>query len=136
MNPLSVFESKYATEDRFSDLRVGWTVRVHQKIREGEKAKSQVFEGIIISRKHGNGLSATITVRKTTGGYGVEKILPLRLPTIEKIEVIKRSKTVRAKLYYLRDKTSREIRRKTKQEAFKAKTAPKVAEEVEAAPTE
>ena len=126
---------------KYAELKPGQTIRVHQIIKEkntkGEdKERVQVFEGIIISRKHGNGLSATITVRKTTGGYGVEKILPLRLPTIEKIEVIKRSKTVRAKLYYLRDKTSREIRRKTKQEAFKAKTAPKVAEEVEAAPTE
>ncbi len=115
MDILTTFIGKHAPENRFPDLRVGSTVRVHQKIKEGEKAKSQMFEGIIIARKHGSEPGATITVRKVTGGIGVEKTIPLRLPTIEKIEVLKQPKVRRAKLYYLRGKSAREIRRKTKQ---------------------
>jgi large subunit ribosomal protein L19 len=108
---------------RFGDLKVGMTVRVLQKLKEGEKGKSQTFEGIIIARKHGNEAGATITVRRTAGGYGVEKVYPLRLPTIEKIEVVKAGRTRRAKMYYLRDKTAKEIRRKTRAEATAQKKA-------------
>ncbi|MEK7125014.1 MAG: 50S ribosomal protein L19 [Patescibacteria group bacterium] len=108
------FITKHTGENRFPDLRVGWTVKIYQKISEGEKAKSQMFEGVIIARQHGDEPGATITVRKVTGGIGVEKILPLRLPSIEKIEVVKRPRVRRAKLYYLREKSSKEIRRKTK----------------------
>jgi large subunit ribosomal protein L19 len=125
MNHLAIFEAKHAPESRFADLKVGWTVKIHQKIKEGTKSKNQVFEGIIIARKHGNSASSTITVRRVAGGFGVEKTIPLRLPTIEKIEVIKRSKVRRAKLYYLRDKTAKEIRRKTKAEMVKAASSPK-----------
>ncbi len=116
MDTVALFTTKHAPENRFSNLRVGWTVRVRQKVREGEKAKSQVFEGIIIARKHGNEAGGTITVRRVIGGYGVEKVLPLRSPTIENIEVIKQSRVRRAKLYYLREKSTKEIRKKTKQE--------------------
>ena len=116
MNTIVLFTQKHLPENRFSDLRVGWTVKVHQKVREGEKAKSQVFEGIIISAKHGGQAGATITVRKMSGGIGIEKVIPLRLPTIEKIEVVKKSRVRRAKLYYLREKSAKEIRKKTKQE--------------------
>ena len=119
MDKLSLFKSTAAAENKFGDLRVGWTIKVHQKLKEGDKAKSQVFEGIIVANKHGNGPGATITVRKVTGGIGVEKILPLRLPSIEKIEIIKKSRVRRAKLYYLREKSSKEIRKKTKQELAK-----------------
>jgi large subunit ribosomal protein L19 len=115
-NALHNFITKHVPENRFGDLRVGWTVRIYQKIKEGEKAKSQMFEGVIIARQHGDEPGATITVRKMTGGTGVEKILPLRLPSIEKIEVVKRPRVRRAKLYYLRDKSAKEIRRKTKHE--------------------
>ncbi len=122
MHTLSAFNAKHAATDRFNDLRVGWTVKIHQKVREGEKAKSQIFEGIIIARKHGNEPGATITVRKISGGIGVEKTLPLRLPSIEKIEVVRKSMVSRAKLYYLREKTAKEIRKKTRIEAAQTKT--------------
>lgn len=104
------------------DVRVGNTVRIHQKIKEVAKGKSsskekgggklQVFEGIIIAKKHGKGISATITVRKIISGIGVEKIFPIHSPTIEKIEIIKRSKVRRAKLYYLRTAKGRKARLK------------------------
>ena len=84
------------------DVRPGDTVRVHQKIKEGDKERIQVFEGIIIARKHGKEAGATITVRKIISGIGVERIFPIHSPTIEKIEILKRGKVRRAKLYYLR----------------------------------
>ncbi|MEK7582502.1 MAG: 50S ribosomal protein L19 [Patescibacteria group bacterium] len=116
MNKLSIFKAAFASEKKFEDLRVGWTVKIHQKLKEKEKAKSQTFEGMIIAKKHGGEAGGTITVRKMSGGIGVEKILPLNLPSIEKIEVLKRPRVSRAKLYYLREKSSKEIRKKTKQE--------------------
>ncbi len=116
------FIDAQGSQSRFTDLKVGMTVRVHQKLKEGEKGKSQVFEGLIIARKHGTEAGATITVRRSVGGYGVEKVYPLRLPSIEQIEVIKTGRTRRAKMYYLRDKTAKEIRKKTRAEAIKAET--------------
>lgn len=121
MNTVSTFAAKHNPENRFPDLRPGWTVRVHQKIdrgttKKGKGGKSQIFEGIIVSRKHGNEAGATITVRRSIGNYGVEKTYPLLLPSIEKIEIVKRSKVRRAKLYFLREKSAREIRRKTRTE--------------------
>lgn len=115
MSKLNAF-NQAQKNDAYTDLRSGWTVKVHQKIKEGDKSRVQAFEGIIVSRKHGNEPGGTITVRKVSGGYGVEKTFPLRLPTITKIEVLKRSGTRRSKLYYLRDKTSRQIRKKMKTE--------------------
>jgi len=94
---------------------VGWAVKIYQKIKEGDKTRTQAFEGTVIAKKHGNEAGGTITVRRVSGGYGVEKIFPLYLPTIEKVQVLKRPSVRRAKLYYLRDKTSREIKRKMKQ---------------------
>lgn len=100
---------------QYADIRTGWTIRVFQKIKDGAKTRVQAFEGVVISRKHGGEAGATITVRKTSGGYGVEKVYPVHSPTIDKIEIIKQAKVARkAKLYYLRDKTAKEIRRKTK----------------------
>ncbi len=116
MNKLSLFKAAFAPEKKFEDLRVGWTVKIHQKLKEKEKAKNQTFEGMIIAKKHGSELGGTITVRKMSGGIGVEKILPLNLPSIEKIEVLKKPRVSRAKLYFLREKSSKEIRKKTKQE--------------------
>ena len=115
MDKLSLFNSKNALDSKLKDLRVGWTVKVYQKIKEGEKTRTQAFEGTIISKKHGNEAGGTITVRKVSGGFGVEKTFPVYLPSIEKVQVLKKSKVRRAKLYYLRDKTSREIRKKMKQ---------------------
>jgi len=97
------------------DLRPGNTVRVWQKIREGEKTRLQAFEGLIIAHKHGFEPGATFTVRKISGGIGVERIFPVFSPNIDKIEIVKRSKARRAKLYYIREKTAKQIRRKMKQ---------------------
>ena len=97
------------------DLRPGDTVRVHQKIMEKGKVRLQVFEGLVIARKHGKEAGATFTVRKVASGVGMEKIFPLYSPNIEKIEITKRSTVRRAKLYYIRDKATKEIRKKIKQ---------------------
>ena len=103
-------------ESKLKDLQVGWTVKVYQRIKEGDKTRTQAFGGTIIAKKHGAEVGGTITVRKVSGGIGVEKIFPVYLPSIEKIQVLKKPKVRRAKLYYLRDKTSREIRKKMKQQ--------------------
>jgi len=85
------------------DIRPGDIIRVHQKMKGGDKEKPQIFEGIVIAKKHGVGPSATITVRKESFGIGVERVYPLHSPTIERIEIVSRAKrTRRAKLYYLR----------------------------------
>lgn len=92
-------------------VKAGDTVRVHQKIQERGKTRLQVFEGLVIAVKHGTEPGATMTVRATLSGVGVEKIFPLYSPLIDKIEIVRRSKVRRAKLYYIRDKVAREIRR-------------------------
>lgn len=84
------------------DIRPGQIIRVHQKIKEGDKERIQIFEGVVIARKHGKGISSTITVRKVVDKVGVERIFPVHSPSIEKIEVVKSSKVRRSKLYYLR----------------------------------
>lgn len=84
------------------EFQSGDVVKVYQKIKEGEKERVQIFEGIVLARKHGKGASASFTVRKIAAGVGVEKTYPLHSPLIEKIEVVKRSKSRRSKLYYLR----------------------------------
>jgi large subunit ribosomal protein L19 len=89
------------------DIRPGYTVIVHQKIKEGDKERVQKYEGIVISLRGGKGLSATITVRKFSEGVGVERIFPLHSPTIAKIEVAKRAKVKRAKLYYIKGYTKK-----------------------------
>lgn len=96
------------------DLRAGDTVRVSQKIEEKGKTRIQIFEGLVIARKHGTEAGATFTVRRSTGGYGVEKIYPLYSPMIEKIEIIKRSKVRRSKLYYIRRKALKQISKRMK----------------------
>ncbi|OGY81502.1 MAG: 50S ribosomal protein L19 [Candidatus Kerfeldbacteria bacterium RIFCSPHIGHO2_12_FULL_48_17] len=89
------------------DLRPGFTIKVHQKIAEGEKERIQIFEGIILSIRGKKDHERMMTVRKISHGVGVEKIFPLASPTIEKIEVVKTAKVRRAKLYYLRDYAKR-----------------------------
>lgn len=93
------------------DLRSGDTVRVWQKIVEKGKTRLQAFEGLVLARKHGREAGATFTVRRIASGVGVEKIFPLYSPIIDKIEIIKRSKVRRAKLYHIRDKAAKDIRR-------------------------
>ena len=93
-------------------LEPGMTVRVHQKIKEGEKERIQIFEGLIIKISHGHGANKTFTVRKVVEGIGVEKIFPLYSPNIAKIEVTKKSKVRRAKLYYMRSRFGKSARLK------------------------
>lgn len=93
------------------DLRAGDTIKVWQKIKEGEKTRLQAFDGLVIARKHGREAGGTFTVRKVMQGVGVEKIFPLYSPLIDKIEILKRSKVRRAKLYHIKKKAAKEVRR-------------------------
>lgn len=100
------------TEERAKlGIRPGDTVRVHQKVIEKGKTRLQVFEGLVLAVKHGTEAGATFTVRATLSGVGVEKIFPLYSPVIDKIEITRRSKVRRAKLYFIREKVAREVRR-------------------------
>ncbi|MBI3420561.1 MAG: 50S ribosomal protein L19 [Candidatus Sungbacteria bacterium] len=94
------------------DIRPGDTVRVYQKIKEGDKERVSPFEGLVIAHKHGSGISATFTVRKVVDGIGIERVFPLHSPRIASVEIMRRSRVRRAKLYYIRDKAAREVRRK------------------------
>lgn len=89
-------------EQSMPDLRIGYTVRVHQKIKEGEKTRTQMYEGLIIGKGGQTAHTRTITVRKISDGIGVERIFPLSSPLIEKIEVTRIAKVRRAKLHYVR----------------------------------
>jgi large subunit ribosomal protein L19 len=101
---------------KIETIKPGNTVRVWQKIKEKEKTRLQAFEGMVISHKHGQEAGATFTVRKVIEGIGCERIFPVFSPNIEKVDLVKRAKTRRAKLYYVREKAAREVRRKMKQE--------------------
>lgn len=90
-------------------FKAGDTVKVYVKIKEGDKERIQVFQGIVISRKHG-GIRETITVRKVSAGIGVERIFPLHSPIIDKIEVVQEGRVRRAKLYYLRELKGKKAR--------------------------
>lgn len=94
------------------DIRTGDTIRVWSKVVEKGKTRPQAFEGLVLARKHGAEAGATFTVRKIASGVGVERIFPLYSPNIDKIELVKRAKTRRSKLYYIREKAAKEIRRK------------------------
>ncbi len=103
MNRLDVVESTQLRENGVPDFQAGDTVRVHVRIKESEtKERLQAFEGLVIARKHG-GVRETITVRKTSFGIGVERIFPLHATIIDHIDVVKRGRVRRAKLYYLRN---------------------------------
>lgn len=93
------------------DIRSGDNVRVWQKIQEKGKTRLQAFEGLVIAVKHGKEAGATFTVRRVASGVGVEKIFPLYSPMIDSVETLKRSKVRRAKLYHIREKAAKEIRR-------------------------
>lgn len=93
----------------------GDTIRVWSKIEDKGKYRLQAFEGMVLARKHGTSPTATFTVRKVASGVGVERIFPLYSPMIDKIEMVKKTKTRRSKLYYVRDKAVKEVRRKMKQ---------------------
>lgn len=114
------------------DVRPGDTVKVYQKFKEGDKERTQIFEGVVLAKKHGKGVSSTITVRREISGIGVERIFPLHLPSIEKIKILKRGKARRAKLYYLRKakgKRARLKRVKIKKESRPEEKVKKIIEE-------
>jgi large subunit ribosomal protein L19 len=101
MHPFIETQKEYMRDD-IPVFRPGDTLRVNVRVREGDKERIQAFEGVCIARKHG-GVSETFTVRKISGGVGVERIFPLHSPMIESITVVRRGRVRRAKLYYLRN---------------------------------
>jgi large subunit ribosomal protein L19 len=100
-------------------IKPGATIRVYEKIKDGEKIRTGVFEGTIIARKHGSEAGATFTVRRVSQGVGMEKIFPLHSPNIEKVEIIRSSRVRRAKLYYLRRESEKETQRKLRKKTTK-----------------
>jgi len=108
MNTIAKIEAEQLRSD-IPDLRSGETVRVHVKVIEGEKERTQVFEGVIIGMA-GTGSRANFTVRKISYGVGVERIFPIHSPRIEKVEVMSRGKVGRAKLHYLRELSGKAAR--------------------------
>lgn len=101
---------------KISDLKPGDTVRVWQKIEEKGKTRLQAFEGLVLARKHGNEPGGTFTVRKVASGVGVEKIFPVHSPMIDRVELVKRARMRRAKLYFIREKVARESRRQLRRQ--------------------
>jgi large subunit ribosomal protein L19 len=106
------------------DFKTGYTVKVHQKIKEGDKERIQIFEGLVIARKGGKGANATFIVRKIASGVGVERIYPLHSPNIAKVEIVKSSDVRRSKIYYVRERRDNTPRMK-KAKAPAKKTAKK-----------
>ncbi len=102
MDLVKALSSQYMKEE-LPEMRVGDTVRVHVRIKEGSRERIQVFEGTIIARKHG-GIGETITVRRISYGVGCEKVFPVYSPRIASVETVRKGKVRRAKLYYLRDR--------------------------------
>ena len=102
MDLVKALSSQYMKEE-LPEMRVGDTVRVHVRIKEGSRERIQVFEGTIIARKHG-GIGETITVRRISYGVGCEKVFPVHSHRIAKVETVRKGKVRRAKLYYLRDR--------------------------------
>jgi large subunit ribosomal protein L19 len=101
MNTLQEIERAYLRSD-IPDFRAGDTIKVHVKVSEGDKQRIQIFQGVVISRK-GDGTRASFTVRKMSGGIGVERVFPLHSPAIDKVEMVRHGRVRRAKLYYLRE---------------------------------
>lgn len=99
--------TKGQIKENVADFKVGDGVRVHTKVREGDKERIQVFAGIVIARK-GSGIHETFTVRRISYGEGVERVFPLNSPNIEKVEVERESVPMKARLYYLRDRVGKE----------------------------
>lgn len=116
-------------ERRKVNIRPGDTVRVSLKIREKGKVRLQDYEGLVIAVKHGKEAGGTFTVRKVASGVGVERIFPLYSPIINTIEIKKRARVRRAKLYYIHDKAAREISRKMRRSAMVDSAVEEVAAE-------
>lgn len=118
------------------DFSSGDTVRVWVKIPEKGKFRLQAFEGLVLARKHGDEIGATFTVRKVASGVGVERIFPLFSPMIDSIEIVKKSRARRSKLYYVREKAVRDIRKKMKSVRIIESADVPETETAEAAPAE
>lgn len=121
------------------DFSSGDTLRVWNKIKEADgKTRLQAFEGMVLARKHGTEMGATFVLRRVASGVGVERVYPLFSPLIDKIEIVRRARTRRSKLYYVRDKAIRDVRRKLKKDTRVVKkgsttTVEAVVEEAETA---
>jgi large subunit ribosomal protein L19 len=117
MDPISSVEAKHL-KDNIPEFHPGDTLRVHTKIKEGDKERIQIFEGVVIQQR-GKGIGSTFTVRKVSSGIGVERVFPLHSPNVTKIERLKQGRVRRAKLFYLRKLSgkSARIREKRKEEA-------------------
>ena len=115
MNPTDLVERPYLRTD-LPDFRPGDSVRVHVRVVEGERERVQIFEGVVI-RRRGSRLSETFTVRKVSAGVGVERLFPVHSPTIASIELIRRGRVRRAKLYYLRALSGKAARIREKRES-------------------
>lgn len=114
MNKLDMIKGDYARQD-IPDFRPGDSVKVHVKVVEGNRQRTQVFEGVVIAR-NGSGLNQTFTVRKLSFGVGVERVFPFAAPIIEKVEVTRRGDVRRSKLYYLRNRVGKSARIKEKRD--------------------
>src|SRR5690349_14016472 len=115
MNVMDMVEKQQLREG-MPDFHPGDTIKVHVKIKEGDKERVQIFEGVCIAHKHG-GLRTTFTVRKISFGHGVERIFPLHSRVIDKIEIVRRGRVRRAKLYYIRELRGKAARIKEVKEA-------------------
>ena len=113
MDLMKSFIEKNMPAKEAPSVTVGDTVRVHRKVKEGNRERIQVFEGTVIAKKHG-GINETFTVRRISYGVGVEKVFPLYSPVIEKVETIRKGKVRRAKLYYLRGRVGKAAKVKEK----------------------
>ncbi|MEP7162937.1 MAG: 50S ribosomal protein L19 [Candidatus Moraniibacteriota bacterium] len=124
-----------ATRTDLPSLEAGDVVKIHRKIKESGKERTQMFQGMVIAVKGGQSSSPTITVRKVSSGVGVELVLPLYSPQIEKIDFVKRTKAGRGKLYYVRTKSAKVLGKKLKEVPFAVgKAATEVADAMKAAP--
>ena len=112
MDMIKAFTSEQLKEN-VPVIRIGDTIRVHNKIKEGSRERIQMFEGTVIA-KHGGGISETFTVRRVAYGCGVEKTFPVHSPNVEKVEIIRSGKVRRAKLYYVRDRVGKAAKIKEK----------------------
>ena len=112
MDLMQAFTQKHLKAEA-PQVQVGDTVRVHLKVKEGNRERIQVFEGTVIAKKHG-GITETITVRRISYGVGVEKVFPVHSPSIDKIEVVRNGAVRRAKLYYLRGRVGKGAKVKEK----------------------
>lgn len=118
-----VSRAQMKPQESLPQFSIGDTVKVHFRIVEGEKERIQVFEGVVISRKRGEGVNANFTVRRVSFGEGVERVFPLHSPRVEKVEVTREGSVRRAKLYYLRERSGKAARVKAKARSTKKEAA-------------